>query len=270
MKCIDDFIFSAWGKTIWGSDADKASLEADIAAVRGNFTNVPLLIGEWAASPVTTETAARWKYFDYFLQMAKKYDTVPMLWDNGADFLDRAAHAWRDQVAINILTNATAGVTNSLPDSTEDGTTASQWSSAFIFHQVGTTVTDQTLPFLLNGNTLKSISSPSKTLTVNTDYVVSGSNITFKASLLSTFVSSATSPGSIANLTLTFTAGANLLVNIIQWDVLVLGSTTSKAVSGSDLSIPITWKGIGKPAAVRAIESDGTYLEDTWTVYLGP
>ena len=136
--------------------------------------------------------------------------------------------------------------------------------------EVGTTVTDQTLPFLLNGNTLKSISSPSKTLRANTDYIVSGSNITFKASLLSAFVSSTTVPGSIANLTLTFSAGANLLVNIVQWDAPVLGSTTSAAVSGSDLSIPITWKGIDKPAAVRALESDGTYLVNTWTVHLGP
>jgi endoglucanase len=231
---------------------------------------VPLLIGEWSASPIVTETAARWKYFDYFLQMARKYNTVPMLWDNGADYLDRAAHTWRDQVAINILMNATAGVANSLPDSTENGMAKSQWTSAHIFHRVGTIVTDQTLPFLLNGNTLKSISSPSKTLRANTDYIVSGSNITFKASLLSAFVSSTTTPGSIANLTLTFSAGGNLLVNIVQWDVPVLGSTTSAAVSGSDLSIPITWKGIGKPAAVRALESNGAYLVDTWTVHLGP
>ena len=204
-----------------------------------------------------------------FLQMARKYNTVPMLWDSGADFLDRAAHIWRDQVAINILMNGTAGVANSLPDSTENGTATRQRTGAYIFHQVGTAVTDQTLPFLLNGNTLKSISSPSKKLTANIDYIVGGSNITFKASLLSAFVSSTTTPGSTVNLTLTFSAGANLLFNIVQWDVLVLGST-SAAVSGSDLSIPITWKGIGKPAAVRALESNGTYLEDTWIVYSGP
>ena len=200
---------------------------------------MPLLIVEWAASPVATETAARWKYFDYFLRIVRKYNTVPMLLDSGAEFLDRAAHIWRDQVAINILMNATASAANTLPDSTENGTATSQWTSAYIFHQVGTAVTDQTLPFLLNGNTLKSISSPSKTLTANTDYIVSGSNITFKASLLSTFVSSTTTPGFIVDLTLTFSAGASLLVNVVQWDVPVLGSTTSTAVSGSDLSIPI-------------------------------
>lgn len=83
----DDFIFSAWGKTTWGSDADKASLEADIAAVRGNFSDIPLIIGEWAASPVATETAARWRYFDFFLRTAAKYNTATVIWDNGADFL---------------------------------------------------------------------------------------------------------------------------------------------------------------------------------------
>jgi endoglucanase len=53
--------------------------------IQGNFTDVPLLIREWAASLVATEAAGRWKYFDYLLQMAKKYNTATMLWDNGKD-----------------------------------------------------------------------------------------------------------------------------------------------------------------------------------------
>ncbi|KAF2502942.1 endoglucanase B [Lophium mytilinum] len=265
-----DFIFSAWGKTIWGSDSDKATLEADFANIRGNFTDVPLLIGEWAASPVATETTGRWKYSDFLVKTAKKYNTATLLWDNGNDFLDRSSHTWRDQVAIDIITNATEGVANSLPDSTTDGAATSQWSSAYIYHKAGTSVTDQSLPFLLNGNTLESIHSSSKKLAASTDYVVDGSNITFKASLLSSFISSSTAPGPVTNLTLTFSAGASLVVTVVQWDVPVLGSTTSKAVSGADLAIPITWKGVSKPAAVQALESDGTYLEDTWTVYLGP
>src|SRR5689334_1924235 len=102
MVDTDDFIFSAWGKTIWGSDADKAALEADIAAVRGNFTDVPLVIGEWSASPVALEPAARWRYFDHFVRMAAKYNTSIMLWDNGNDYLDRSSHKWRDPVAQSI------------------------------------------------------------------------------------------------------------------------------------------------------------------------
>ena len=56
-----DFIFGAWGKTIWGSDNDKAALEFDFSNLRGNFTDVPIFIGEWDAG-ATLEPAARWKY----------------------------------------------------------------------------------------------------------------------------------------------------------------------------------------------------------------
>lgn len=41
-----DFVFGAWGKTIWGSEADKAAVSHDLGVVRGNFTDVPLILGE--------------------------------------------------------------------------------------------------------------------------------------------------------------------------------------------------------------------------------
>ncbi|KAF2817477.1 glycoside hydrolase [Mytilinidion resinicola] len=192
-----DFIFSAWGKTTWGSDSDKATLEADIANIRGNSTEVPLLIGEWAASPVATETIGC-------------------------------------------------------------------WNSAYIYHKASTPVTEQSLPFLLNGNTLESGYSSLKKVAASTDYVVVGSNITFKASLLSSFISSSTASGTVTNFTLTFSAGASLVVTVVQWDVPVLGSTTSKAVSGADLAIPITWKGILKSAAARPLQQARTTYANQW------
>ncbi|GAB7350615.1 hypothetical protein MBLNU459_g1181t1 [Dothideomycetes sp. NU459] len=268
-----DFVFSAWGKTIWGSDADKAALEEDMANIRGNFTDVPLLIGEWSAAPEVTETAARWKYFDFIVRTAKKYNTSTMLWDNGLDYLNRANGQWRDQVAIDIFMAAKDGVNNSLPDSTESQSATTQFTSADIFHQYGTNVTSQTIPYLLNGNTLTAISSSTGNLTQGTDYTVTGDNVTFAAQFLSKYFSATTTPGSIANLTLTFSAGASLTANLVQWDTPVLGSTTSAAsavASGSALTIPITWKGINKPAAVKAETVTGTYLVDTYTQYFGP
>jgi endoglucanase len=266
----DDYIFSAWGKTIWGSDADKAALDADFANIRNNFTDIPLIIGEWAASPVMTETAARWKYFDYLVRTAAKYNTSTVLWDNGNDFLNRSSHAWRDQTAIDIYMNAFAGKTNSLPDSTEDASATSQYSSAYIFHKIGDAVTDISLPFQLNGNTVKSISVQGGTALTSSQYSVSGNNITFPASFLSKYVSATASEGIKATLTISFSAGASVQVQVVQWDVPTIATASSKAVAGADLFVPITYKGIHKPAAVRGVESDGTYLADTWTVYLGP
>ncbi|KAF2109174.1 endoglucanase D precursor [Lophiotrema nucula] len=268
-----DFIFSAWGKTTWGSDADKAALEADIAAVRGNFSSIPLVIGEWAASPVATETAARWRYFDFFIRTAAKYNTSTVLWDNGADFLNRATHEWRDSVAEDIRRNAVKGVVNSLPDSTTDGASIEQFSSAYIYHKLNSTITDVSLPFILNGNAF-SIVKLTKTgaeLKKGSDYTTSGTNITFSSSFLKTVITPSSPTGSIANLTLSFSAGADLLVNILQYSTPVLGTTSSALpATSSDLAIPITWAGQNRPAAVKAVKSDGTFLVDDWTQYLGP
>ena len=207
------------------------------------------------------------------MRLANKYNTATMLWDNGGDQLDRATGKWRDLTAIDILMQAKAGVTNSLADSTTDANAATQFTSAYIFHQAGTAVTDISIPYLFNGNTLTSIKGPAGTLTSGKDYVVSSTNVTYKAAFLSKYLSASAAPGSKANLTLTFSAGAPLTANIVQYDTPVLASTSSAASavpSGSDLNIPITWKGVESLAAVKGLMANGVGLVDSWTEYLGP
>jgi endoglucanase len=241
--------------------------------IRQNFTDIPLVIGEWAASVTTTEPAARWKYLDFFVRTAAKYNTATMLWDNGDDFFDRAAHTWRDPSSKDIIFNAAKGVPNSLAESTEDARASSQTSSAFIFHKVGQTVSAQTLPFKLNGNTFKAVTGPSgAALSSPADYSFAGSSITFTPSFLNKYVSPSATPGTKANLTVSFSAGAPLQIQIVQWDVPTLSGAakSSKAENGKELRIPITWKGIPKVAAVKALLSDGKFLADDWTQYLGP
>ncbi|KAI0127325.1 putative cellulase [Xylariales sp. AK1849] len=265
-----DFIFGAWGKTIWGSDADKAAVEADMANIRGNFTDVPLVIGEFDAS-MMTEPAARRKYMDFVTRTAKKYDTSVILWDNGDDYLDRTTHTWRDPIVVDILRTAANGVSNSLSDSTTDASATEQSSSAYIFHKVGDDVTDQTLSFVLNGNTIESVqATDGSVLSASMDYSISDSAVAVTSAFLSNYLSSAEEPGSKENLTVAFSAGASAAVEIVQWDVPTLSSTTSVAVSGSDLAIPITFKGLYKVAAVKMLREDGVYLFDDWTQYLGP
>lgn len=268
------FIFSAWGSTIWGSDTDKAALEADIANIRNNFTDVPLIIGEWAASPVATETAARWRYFDFFVRTAAKYNTTTVLWDNGADFLDRANHIWRDQTAIEVYISALAGEVNALPDSTTDPNAITQFTSADIFVRVGQNVTSQSLPYILPSNmTLVSISGANNgTLTRGVDYSFSSGAVVFSASFLRRYFTPSTSPGPVANLKLGFSSGANLDLDLVLWDTPILNSTSSSvaAANGGSVYIPVQWKGITKPAAVKAVTANGTYLVDDFTKYYGP
>jgi endoglucanase len=267
----DDYVFNAWGKSTWGSDADKASLEADIALVRGNFSDIPIIIGEWAVSPVATETAARWRYFDFFVRTAAKYNTSTILWDNGADFLDRATHQWRDQVAIDIYQNAVQGIPNALPLSTTDASSTSQQSSAYIYYRSNSTISNVTLPFDFNGNTLQSISLGNDQLTQGKDYTVSpSSSITFSASYLAQILTPTAPTGSLANLTLAFSTGADLQINILKYATPTLSTTTFPLpAAGTDLLIPITWAGQNRPATVKAIKADGSFLVDEWTEVLG-
>jgi endoglucanase len=195
-----------------------------------------------------------------------------ILWDNGMDFLNRATHQWRDTVAQDIYMNAIKGIPNALPDSTTDGS-ATQQSSAYIYHKKGSNVSDVTLGFQFNGNKLSKnivLESSKKSLNQGRDYTVSGETITFKAAFLSTIFTSASTTGSLANLTLTFNRGAALTVNALQYATPSLSTTSSKLpATSSDLLIPITWMGQNRPAAVKATKLDGTYLVDDWYVTFG-
>lgn len=274
----DDFIFSAWGKTIWGSAEDISTLDTDFKLLRQNFTNVPLVLGEYAASPETTEPAARWKWLDRLVRTANKYNVSTILWDNGADFLDRNARKWRDVTAPEIIISAQQGVNNSLPDSIEENKAEVQWSSATVFHKVGDPVQDVSLPFLLHDNTLESITvGELGLLRKPADYTVSEAsqngkvNITLKKRFLDSYISSSAGAGVKANLTAYFSAGAKIQIQVLQWEVpkLVNGAKGSKAAMGKDLEIPITWQGFSKLAAVKGIFDDGSYLADDWTKWLG-
>jgi endoglucanase len=232
-----------------------------------------LLIGEWDASVGHIETAARWKYVDYFIATARSEGIATVMWDNGEDQFDRSAHMWRDPTLAKILIDENKGIANSLADSTTDWSATSQNTSAFLFHQYGTDVADTTLSFLLNGNSLQSIASSSGILTSGTDYVLSDNDITFTTAFLSKYLSPTTAPGVLGELTLTFSGGAPLIISIVQWDSPTLGSSSSAASSvssGVDLSIPITWAGVSQLATVKAELADGGFLVDDWTVYYGP
>lgn len=249
-------------------------MESDFELLRNNFTDVPILLGEYDASPTNTEPSARWKYVDFLTRTAARLDISCVLWDNGLDHLDRTTGGWRDPNSISIITKSTDSTANSLPDGTEDSSATTQSSSAYIFHQYGTDVTAQTLPFIFNGNTLSSISdSAGSTLSSGTDYSISGESIVFTASYLSKHLSSTTAPGIVATLTLKFSGGhSSPIIQIVQWKPPTLSSTSAVAssVSGSDLAIPITWGGLPTVAAVKALTKSGAHLVDDWTVWLGP
>lgn len=265
-----DFIFSAWGKTIWGSVADKLSLYTDFSFFYGNFSTIPTFIGEWSASTANTETAARWTYFDYFIRTARSFNFSTILWDNGGDHFNRVANVWYDNIEIDILLDAAAGENNTLPNSTTDTSATSQNSSAYIFHKVGDPVIDQTASYFLNGNTLLAITNSAGTTLTSSQFSINAGVVTLTAAYLGTLYTSTSAPGIQDTLTLTFSSGAPLTLQIVQYDTPVFSNTTFTLNTAVDLVIPVTYKGLPEVAAVAAHLADGTYLADSWTVYLGP
>ncbi|KAA8568251.1 hypothetical protein MFRU_034g00720 [Monilinia fructicola] len=266
------FLFNAWGGTIWGSDADKAAVTQDFQQFAGNFTGIPTLIGEWQASPQWTEPAARWKYTDYFVKTAKSFGFAHILWDNGLDFLNRPTNTWTDPVSMSILFNAVKGVSNSLADTTTDPLATSQNTSAYLFHKVGDPVVAQSLPYILNGNTLSSIKTSTGTTLATTSYSMSSAGVlTFTQAYLSTLYSSTAAAGIKEKLTLTFSAGAPSQLQIVQWANPTLPKTSFSKQS-TDLTIPINYAGLQQVATIKALNADGTYMisGDAWTQYLGP
>jgi endoglucanase len=258
------------GKHNLGFRYRQDNFEADFAQIFNNFSDIPVVVGEWQVSPVHSEPAGRWRYVDFLARMAKKYGFSTMVWDTGNDCLDRTSHTWRDPTAIAIYLAVLKGDSNSLPDSTVDPQAATQYSSAFIFHKVGDLVTDYVLPFQLNGNSVASITDGFSPLTEWVQYYTDGDNIVITEAYLSSQLSRDLTPGVLANLTIEFSAGAPIPVSLVQWQPPTLPTASSQAIDGSSLFIPVDWKGVRGPATVGAYRSDGTYLVDDWTVYLGP
>ncbi len=193
-------------------------------------------------------------------------------------------------MSIDIITGVTdTGMVNSLPDGTTDEQATTQWTSAYIFQRMGEPVREQTLSFLLQGNRFVSVSvqagsidqssthasMPNGTTAMTmlaspSDYSVNGSSLILKREFLSKYVSPNATHGVKAKVYVAFSSGVPVPMSIVQWDTPALAATTSKAVAGADLKIPITYRGLKKVAAVKLADNNGTYLLDDWTKYLGP
>ncbi|KAF3172084.1 hypothetical protein TWF788_009527 [Orbilia oligospora] len=262
-----DFVFRAWGKSTWGSADEKAALENDFKYFRGNFSDIPVVIGEFGGSPATLEPAAGWRYLDFLVQTANKYKFSIVTWDNGEDLFNRTSLTWYDPAGQSILINAANGASNALAVSTLDGSVP-QLSSAFIFHKVGTPVTTQTATYENVGSkTLVSIKNKAGTALTSSQYSFSGSVLTLPDTYLSTLYTANSAPSVKDVLTLTFSSGAFLTLTIVHWDVPVIAETTLTAPT-YDYRIPITWNGYNRVAAVRAVWDNGVYVSDDWTVWL--
>ncbi|CAE6532783.1 unnamed protein product [Rhizoctonia solani] len=257
-----DFTSNSWGKTFWGSDADKATVDSEFAQVRGNFS-VPILIGEYGTSSVGSaiEKAAGWAWYDHVVRTAIKYTMVPQWWDNGNDFYDRTAAKWRDVTTKNIVIAAAAGQINTIPYN-GNGTI---WLKSDI-------TTPPAIYLQYNGNTLKGIYTPTGTaLTIGTDYTVITSPLTgfsLTPSYIASLGSSSTL-GEIGRAIVRSSSGADLEIDIRRYSRPVIpGGTISVSGNTNDYYINFTPNG-AKLATVKATGPSGEFVKDDWTQWLG-
>lgn len=275
-----DFTANAWGRTIWGSDSDKAAIEADFAQVRGNFTKYPLICGEYGIDSRGIEPGAVWKNLDWLLHTGYKYNVSMMLWDTSASFVVNGPTQYGDQTALNIILSASKGISNALADTTTDNQALTQFTSAYLFQKHGEAIKDTGLPFIWNNHKVLSIeqslaSTGARTkLKANADYTIDGSNLTFKAAYMSKLFPENALPEFKANLTLHFDQGADLIIRAVLWDTPIISQTTIKATTDltqSDLKIRLQANGItGKAASMKAQLANNECLSDTWTKWMSP
>ena len=60
-----DFVSTSWGRTFWGSAADKTVVAAPFVALKGRWGTRPTMLGEWGVTGTSVENGAAWKYFDF-------------------------------------------------------------------------------------------------------------------------------------------------------------------------------------------------------------
>lgn len=255
-----DFLWNAWGKTLWGTDADKAAVWQQMADVAGNFTGIPTCIGEFGStdSGKINESASVWLWFDYVIRTARHFGFVTFMWDNGS-FFDRAAGAWRDTTLGQVMKYAHLGIVNTLAEP----------GNSTVWLRQGDLIVDKTIGLRFSGNTLAGVyNGAGQALTSGTQYTASSTGVTLKASYLSSLLMPGKPLGSIGTIVIKSNQGADLKIDIRFYKTPTVATSSYHSPStSSSLSIPVTLNG-AKLATAKAIKADGSILKDDWTIYL--
>ncbi|MBN1397075.1 MAG: cellulase family glycosylhydrolase [Bacteroidetes bacterium] len=112
------FCLQSPGVSTWGSAADKAQADNDMALYYNKFVNQGrgVVIGEWGAL-VKDNTSDRTAYSDYFVRAAKSRKITTVVWDNGnlgisdgMGFFNRNSLTWgfptiADAIVNNFITD---------------------------------------------------------------------------------------------------------------------------------------------------------------------
>ncbi|KAI5791397.1 glycoside hydrolase superfamily [Pyronema domesticum] len=252
-----DFVSTSWGRTFWGTDADKKVIEDTFVNLQSRF-NAPALIGEWGTTGKSVERGAAWIYFDNFIRTSRSYNLTAQLWDNGEHF-NRISLKWNDPVKRDLIISAASGIVNTLPAYDQTAT---------IYQKINQTVTAKNINLVLNGNTITAITNTAgKTLKKGTDYTITSSGVTISAAYLSTVLKGTI--GLKDTIKIKSNRGVSLPFDLVLYSTPTVSSSSITITdSSSDYTIPVNVGG-STLATVKAVKADGTYLKDDWTSSLG-
>ncbi|TBL68319.1 cellulase family glycosylhydrolase [Paenibacillus thalictri] len=249
-----DFVSNWWGRTTWGSDADKQEMDKYFRPVYDKFVRngVPVIVGEFGTVGKVYEHSKEY-YYDYMMQLSYKYGFAPIYWDNGNDNLDRKNHTWRFEKAMQTIVTGAQGIRNSFVFPGEAYIPAEKPLENYVAR------------LELNGNTLEGIYNGSSRLSAGDDYTwdAEKSEITINKSFLSK-VLKPNATGTNAELEFQFSRGLKQTLPLIQY-VQPKFSTTEVTAAGAadDVKIPIDFNGT-MLATVKAVTSSGAPIKEDW------
>ena len=103
--------FANGDTTQWGSDSDKADLEAGFRTLKEKFADkgTPVIIGEYGATAASSNDV-RSNYYEYYISTAAKYGIKCFVWDNNASsgessfgLLNRKNLTWNQSILDAIM-----------------------------------------------------------------------------------------------------------------------------------------------------------------------
>lgn len=214
---------------------------------------IPVIIGEFGLLGFdkyveTIQHGEVLKYLEFVTHYAREKRMTHMLWDNGQHF-NRNELVWNNPDFHKVMMASLTG-------------RSSYTESDTIYVHRGEALRDVTHRLHLNGNELTGIRAGDRLLEPGTDYERDGDRLTFKAGLLESLLGDGLGPQ--ASLTLTFSAGADWVVHLVQYETPEL----KEAEWGRhNFAVPVKFNG-DRLATMAAVYADGSFpAPEAWTPY---
>ncbi len=252
--------FWPFSVNIAGYTTFNQEVQNDITTTFDNVYNtfvakgIPVIVGEYGLlgfdkNTGVIEQGEKLKFFEFFGQYLKQKQIATMLWDNGQHF-SRTQYTWSDADLFNMIKASWSG-------------RSATASSDLIYVKKGAAAQDKSVTLNLNGRTLSSLTVNGTTLQSGTDYSLSGSNLTFKASRLNQLTSSG-NLGKSAVITAKFNGGADWKFNVVLYQTPKLSNASGTT---SSFSIPTAFNGDQLATMEAVYTSGGNAGPQNWTSF---